>query len=342
MNEQSHIFSPPPPAPSIDPDLTATFLLLPRFTLLPFSGFIDCLRLAADEADYSRQVYCRWQVAAPTIEPVRASCGIAVTPELTIAEAGYTDYLVVVGGLLPWSMEVPDETLQYLSGAHQDGTTIIGLCTGSFVLGRAGLLSGRTCAVNFMHLKQMQTLFPDTKPITDRNYVIDDRIITCNGGTSSIDLACAIVEAASGKARATKALSTLVVDSRRTAHHMPRRPYDYLETCGNRRVEQAVILMQQNLSHPLSISALAARLNISEREFSRAFKKHADSSPGELYRNMRLAHGRWLLANTSRTITHIAFECGFSDAAHFSRWFRQVYRESPGEFRYWRRQVSDA
>ncbi|MEM7210156.1 MAG: GlxA family transcriptional regulator [Pseudomonadota bacterium] len=342
MQNLNEIFPPAPEALNIEPDLTVTFLLTQQFSLLPFSGFIDILRLSADEADYSRQIYCRWQFAATTLKPIRTSCGIEVTPDVALADASPTDYLVVVGGRLPWTVEEPEETLQHLRTAYDRGTTVIGLCTGVFLVARAGLLAGKTCAVNFLHLKQMQALFPDIKPITDRNYVIDEGVITCNGGTSSIDLACAIVESKSGKARATKALTTMVVDSRRTAHHMPHHPYEYLVACGNRLVEQAVSLMQQNISNPLSISALASKLNISERELGRVFKKYSASSPGELYRDMRLAHGRWLLTNTTRSIGQISYECGFSDSSHFSRWFKATYDESPGQFRSWRQQVNDA
>ena len=54
---------------------------------------------------------------------------------------------------------------------------------------------------------------------------------------------------------------------------------------------------------------------------------------------MRLEHGHWLLLNSSRTVTQIAHECGFSDGAHFTRWFKKVYGEAPFAFRNRRRQV---
>ena len=337
MIEQAKIFPPAPPVPSIKPDLRVAFILSSQFTLLPFAGFIDCLRHAADEADHSRQIYCQWRVIAPKIAPIHASCGVSVLPELTLKEAGVTDYLAVCGGRLPWSMDVPDETLTFLHEAYAKGTTIIGVCTGSFIVARAGLLAGKSCAVHSMHRKQWKSLFPDTQTITDRNFVIDDGIITCNGGTSTIDLACTLIEAHSGKARAIKALTSLVVDHRRTEHYMPHRPFDHLASCGNWRVEQATALMEQNFSNPFNVAMLAERLNTSERELNRAFKKYAHDSPSAICRKMRLAHGHWLLINSNRTITQIALECGFSDGAHFSRWFKQTYGESPSLFRERRR-----
>lgn len=339
MTDRPNIFPPPPAALSIEPDLKVDFILSPRFTLLSFAGFVDCLRHAADESDYSRQIYCHWHVIAPRIEQIHSSCGVPVLPELTLTEAGEVDYLVVVGGQLPWTLDVPEETMNFLRKAQEHGTTIVGLCTGSFIIAHAGLLAGKNCAVNIRHLDQLKSLFPDTQPVTDRNFVIDDGVITCNGGTSPIDLACTLIETHSGKARAVKALNSLVVDHRRTEHHMPHRPLSHLSSCGNWRVEQATALMEQNLSNPFNVTSLAQCLNTSVRELHRAFKKHAHEPPSMIYRKMRLAHGHWLLNNTDRTITQIAFECGFSDGAHFSRWFKETYEEPPRLFRERRRGI---
>ena len=333
----STLFAPPPPIPDVEPDMRIGFILSPRFTLVPFAGFIDCLRHAADEADYSRQVHCRWSIVAPTMEPIRASCGVEVTPHELLPAEAELNYLVVIGGQLPWSLEHPEETLRYLRDAYERNTAIVGLCTASFVLAKAGLLDGRRCAVHFEHIEQLKQMFPRAIPETDRIFVNDNEVITCPGGTSAIDLALTLIETCCGKARAVKALSSLLVDRHRAAHHMPHRPYGHLSVCGNRHVERAVTLMERHLSRPLRIEELARRLNTSERELHRAFIRHCGDTPSALGRKMRIAHGHWLLVNTTRTVTQIAFECGFSDTSHFSRWFRSAYGETPSRFREHRR-----
>jgi transcriptional regulator GlxA family with amidase domain len=339
--EHENIFTAPPPAPSIAPDLKVSFILSPRFTLVPFAGFIDSLRHAADEADFNRQVYCQWAVIAPDLDPIQASCGISVTPNETFNESTNVDYLVVVGGQLPWCLDLPEETFDYLRVARANGTKIIGLCTGSFILARAGLLEGKSCAIHVEHRVQFQRLFQDIQTQTNLVYVEDNGIITCPGGTSALDLAFTLIEAHCGKARAVKALTSLLVDRHRTEHQLAQRPFGHLTSCGNWRVEQAVTLMERNFSNPFSIAELAARLNTSERELNRAFNKYAHDPPSTICRNMRLTHGHWLLINTTRTITQIALECGFSDGAHFSRWFRKTYGEPPSFFRTQRRRVDE-
>ena len=61
------------------------FILLPRFTLLPFAGFVDALRLAADEGDQSRQIRCQWTVMGAGLEEVEDSTW--TTPEAALADA---------------------------------------------------------------------------------------------------------------------------------------------------------------------------------------------------------------------------------------------------------------
>ncbi len=82
------------------------------------------------------------------------------------------------------------------------------------------------------------------RPKADQVFVNDGEIITSPGGTSAIDVALTPIEACCGKARAVKALSSLLVDRHRADHHMPHRPHGHLATCGNRHVERAVSLVR--------------------------------------------------------------------------------------------------
>jgi transcriptional regulator GlxA family with amidase domain len=70
MTELFNTFATPPPPPLIKPDLKVAFILTPRFSLVPFAGFIDCLRHAADEADFSRQISCSQLRRADHTKPI--------------------------------------------------------------------------------------------------------------------------------------------------------------------------------------------------------------------------------------------------------------------------------
>lgn len=329
----SSIFAAPPPMPDTVPDIRVGFILSPFFSLLPFASFIDSLRHAADEADFSRQIYCHWKIIGPTLDPVAASCGVELSPRQTFPDFAEFDYLVVVGGLLPQCLDQPPQTLEYLRNAYAANVSIVGLCTGSFILGQAGLLDNRRCAVHVDHLVQIKQLFPLCRPESDQIFANDNEIITGPGGTAALDLAFSLIEERCGKARAIKGLAALSAEKHRAAHHRPNRLYGHLSVCGSWRVERSIEIMERQISVPIKIHQLAKKLNTSERELDRAFKQHAGEPPTTVWRKMRLSHGHWLLVNTNRTVTRIALECGFSDGAHFCRWFRRIYSETPIAFR---------
>ena len=325
---------PPPPLAGVESDIRVAFILCPRFTLMAFAAFVESLRHAADEADYSRQIYCTWKIVAEDMaQPIDASCGARLLPHEPLGDFGRLNYIVVVGGLLPHALNVGSRTRDYILAAHRRGISVVGLCTGSFVLAELGLLDGRRCAVHHEHVGAFRTAFPDTHPEADAPYINDNEVLTCPGGAAALDLAFHLIDAHCGKSRALKGLSSLLVsrsDIRRSLVHVP---HGHLACCGDPAVEAAIAAMQQAVSAPLPIRALASRIGCSERELCRRFHKHGQVSPSDAYRDIRLAHGRRLLLGSSKSLVQIADECGFADAAHFIRCFKAAYAEAPGAYR---------
>ena len=131
--------------------LKVGFVLMPRFTLTAFSTFLDVLRLAADEGDRSRPIACAWEVMSPRLQPVKSSCGIEIQPTSDLTEPGRFGYVVIVGGLLGGTSTVAPEIAAYLKKAAAAGVKLAGICTGSFVLARLGLMKGRQCCVSWFH-----------------------------------------------------------------------------------------------------------------------------------------------------------------------------------------------
>ncbi|MBT3671375.1 MAG: GlxA family transcriptional regulator [Porticoccaceae bacterium] len=312
--------------------LSVGFVLMPSFTLLPFSAFVDALRLAADEGDQSRQMNCQWTVMGPTLEAIASSSGVTVQPWETYRNPADFDYVVVVGGLLNNTLQGSQHVVDYLQQVDAAHVPIIGLCTGSFVMIRAGLMEQRRCCVSWFHYKDLTDRYTNVTPIADQLFVDDGDRITCAGGAVAADLAAYIIERHLGQNWARKSLRILVMDSPRPANApQPQPGADY--HVNNRLVERALLLMEQNLSRPLSTDQIATRVNISKRQLERLFTSETNDSLQRFYRKIRLRYGLWLLQNTTRLITDIAQECGFADTAHFSRAFRAAFDKKPTDYR---------
>lgn len=324
----------PPALLGIQPDIRVAIILCPSFTMLPVAAFMDSLRHAADEADFSRQIYCTWKIVGDNVgRPVIASCGAQLATDETADSLGDINYLVVAGGQLPHSLSLSEKCRDFIVKAYNAGVSIVGLCTGSFVLAELGLLDGRRCAVHPEHIGSFQKLFPDIPASSTDIFIVDREVLTCPGGTSALDLAFHIIDTHCGKARAVKGLNSLLVENHRSARKYQYRPFAHLAACGNSKVEAAIQLMERHIVTPYPISKLASMVSCSERELCRLFRTHGNTTPSEVWRNIRLAHGHWLILNSGRTITQISYECGFADAAHFARWFKEVYKEPPYSYR---------
>ena len=315
------------------PSLSVGFILLPRFTLSAFSSFVDVLRLAADEGDRSRPIRCTWDVLAPSLGQVTASCGLQVTPWSTFdVDPRRYDYLVVIGGLLVEHQSYDRETLEYIRLAEERGVTIAGVCTGSFALAEAGLLTGRKCCVSWYHYRDLIDRFGHVTPVADKLFVQDGRIITCAGGLASLDLSASLVQRHLGAAHAQKALHILVADAARRAEDaQPQPPGSSLS--GDPRVRRAMLMIEQSLSHPPRVETIARAVGLSKRQLERIFRRELGRSIQEFSRDLRIYYGLWLLTNSRKTITAVAIESGFSDISHFNRVFRATFGSAPSRLR---------
>ena len=82
-----------------------------------------------------------------------------------------------------------------------------------------------------------------------------------------------------------------------------------------------------------TLAELASTAKMSRYTFSRHFRKHIGTGVREYVRQLRLARACELLANSSRSITRTAIDCGFYDLSHFDRVFARHFGITPREFR---------
>lgn len=83
----------------------------------------------------------------------------------------------------------------------------------------------------------------------------------------------------------------------------------------------------------LSIEQVAAELGLGHSQFYRKIKALTNYTPVELMRQLRLKRARTLLTTTSRSISEIAYEVGFSSPAYFTKCYRSAFGETPTTLR---------
>ncbi|MGG7568075.1 helix-turn-helix domain-containing protein [Rhodovulum sp. DZ06] len=103
-----------------------------------------------------------------------------------------------------------------------------------------------------------------------------------------------------------------------------------LEPAQRRRILEYI---EENLSAPLDLKALAGALEMTPCRFARAFRASFDMPPYAFVKARRLERARALLARSALPIKAVAADCGFSDQAHLTRMFRAAYGATPAAFR---------
>jgi len=92
-------------------------------------------------------------------------------------------------------------------------------------------------------------------------------------------------------------------------------------------------IIEANLFSQVSVEELAQKSNLSVSSFKREFKKLYNDSPANYIKNKRLERAAELLLASDERITDIAFDCGFSDLANFTKNFRDKYNVTPTGYR---------
>jgi transcriptional regulator GlxA family with amidase domain len=302
-----------------------------QFTLNALANFFDALRLASDDGDRSWPFRCHWNLMSATQVQLRSSCGFQIAPTSTLLDFGQLDYIAVIGGLLHRGRPV-DETLRgYLLRAGKAGVPLVGICTGSFVLCRLGLMTGRKCCISWYHYHDFLAEFDAMVPVADELHVVDGDRITSSGGIGAALAAAHLVERHLDAGSAQKALRIMQIDrTRSTAALQPAPPLTL--PCDDKRVTRALLLMEQNINSPIPIDEIAARIQISRRHLERVFERQTGFAPRTMYMELRLKHARWML-RSCKSLAVVAEETGFANSSRLSAALRRTYDTSSSEER---------
>lgn len=167
--------------------LSIGLLLFPKLTQLDLTGPYEVLARAPGAT-----VHLIWK----TLDPVACDRGMAILPSTTFTDCPPLDLICVPGGPGQIDLMEDAETLAFLRKVAPTCRWVTSVCTGSLVLGAAGLLTGYRATSHWASVDQLSLL--GAEPVEER-VVIDRNRITGGGVTSGIDFALTVVAEAYGQ-----------------------------------------------------------------------------------------------------------------------------------------------
>ncbi|MFF0146112.1 DJ-1/PfpI family protein [Amycolatopsis sulphurea] len=196
---------------------TFAFVVYPGFTVLDLVGPLQVLNHHAATDPSVRVV-----VVGETREALGTDTPLRVAPSHTFAEVPDPDWVLVPGGAAPTLRALSDTTLiAYLRHAAAGAALMTSVCTGSLLLGEAGLLEGRKATTHWLFRDLLRAF--GAEPVAQR-WVEDGPVITAAGVSAGIDLALHLVERIAGPAAARGVQFAIEYDPR-----PPHGPLDWAE-----------------------------------------------------------------------------------------------------------------
>lgn len=258
---------------------------------------------------------------------VRASLGLSVGTR-TLSARSQADTWIFTGVVEPLARPTPPVELAFARKASQRARRVAAICTGSFVLAEAGVLSGRRATTHWAHARTMQELYPDIHVEDDRIYIIDGPVWTSAGMTAGLDLALAMVEKDLGAEIARSVAHKLVMHQRRSGGQSQHSELLELSPKSD-RIQSALDYARKNLHRSLSVEELAEAVHLSPRQFSRVFTSETGQSPAKAIEGLRLEAARLMIEQSRHPLEVVARETGFRDRRHMREAFMRGFGIPP-------------
>jgi transcriptional regulator GlxA family with amidase domain len=240
--------------------------------------------------------------------------------------------LLVVGGD-GRRLAVSDERLiAFLRRAAPRTPRVCSVCSGAFLLARAGLLDGKRATTHWSRVSELRQRFPAVCVEPDQIWVRDGRIWTSAGISAGIDLALALITEDLGAGVARDVARQLVVYAQRPGGQTQFSNLLELADAASRFAELH-LWIQANLCEPLQVEQLAARMKMSPRSFARAYSSETGVTPAKAVERLRLEAARATLDAGGCSLQELAEQVGFVDPERMRRAFLRHFGTPPSALR---------
>ena len=298
---------------------------------LTFDLAIPCEVFGLDRSDIVSPWY-EFMVVAAGDSPVRTQTGFLLDTPFRLPDLERADTIVVPG----WSD--PDhlpsaELCSALQAAHARGARIVSLCTGAFVLGAAGLLSGRRATTHWMYVDRLRAAHPDVDLDPAVLYVVDGRIMTSAGTAAGIDLCLHLVALDHGTDVAVTVARRLIMPPFRAGGPAQYVDNPIATTSLGEPLSAVLDWARERLPDAVSVDDLATRAAMSPRTLARRFQDALGISPGEWIQRERLRLAQRLLESTEFPLDAVARRAGYGSPTTMRAQFARRLRTSPRSYR---------
>ncbi len=218
----------------------------------------------------------------------RTTSGLELGPLTPLGALGPVDTLLVAGGAGARDAEHDGELVPWIGRAAPRARRVASVCTGAFLLARAGLLDGRRATTHWAWCELLARRHPLVTVERDPIFVRDGDVWTSAGVTAGMDLALALVEDDHGPEVALEVARGLVLFVRRPGGQAQFSAQLSTQAARRDPLREVQGWIADHLDADLSVGALAARAHMSPRNFARAFAREVGMTPAAYVETVRV------------------------------------------------------
>lgn len=177
-------------------------LLFPNVEILDFAGPLEVFSSATTSGAIAGEApdrLCNVFTVAESMEPIRCNNPLTVMPDYTLADCPSMDILLVPGGRGTRPAMDRGELIDWIRTRAGDAELATSVCTGSFLLAKAGLLDGKSATTYFGSIPFMREAFPEVDTQENVRWVEAGDVITSAGVSAGIDMALYVLQRLYGK-----------------------------------------------------------------------------------------------------------------------------------------------
>jgi transcriptional regulator GlxA family with amidase domain len=242
------------------------------------------------------------------------------------------DTLIIPGGEVDKAL-ANQQLISWIKSMSTQVRRLVSVCTGAFLLARAGLLEGRKATTHWHYCQQLSTEYPGVKVERDYIFIKDGHIFTSGSITSGIDLALALLEEDWGRDLAMYVARFLVVFLQRPGGQSQFSNYLITEASHRPDLRELQTWIINHPGQDLRVEALAKRMAMSPRNFARLFLTETGMTPAKFVEMARIDQARHLLESSDLSIETIADKSGFKDTERMRRAFIRQMGVNPQNYR---------
>jgi transcriptional regulator GlxA family with amidase domain len=189
--------------------LNTAILIFDEVEVLDFAGPFEIFNVANEvEGKKLFNVYTLSEFG----ETINARNGLKIVPDHTILNCPKPDILIIPGGIGRKVQMFNEAILKWINFLFNDLTYLVSVCTGAFVIGKAGLLKGLKATTHHASYDEFESVFPETVLVRNVNYVDNGKIITAGGISNGIKASLHLLDKISGEELGKKTAQEMEYD----------------------------------------------------------------------------------------------------------------------------------